>query len=73
MPSHFPKALTNQAPKAAMSPMARLKKVERETIAQTILEVGNNLAEASRILGISRATLYNKIKHYQLTIKRQGV
>jgi transcriptional regulator of acetoin/glycerol metabolism len=47
--------------------------MERETISQTIQEVGNNVAEAARVLGISRATLYNKLKRYQLSIQRAGV
>jgi transcriptional regulator with PAS, ATPase and Fis domain len=70
---HFTRNESDPLPKASRQPGARLQKVERETIARTIQEVGNNLAEAARVLGISRATLYNKLKRYRLSIQRPSV
>ena len=47
-----------------------LEEVEKETIADIIAEMGYNLSKAARTLGISRATLYNKIKKYGLVLNR---
>jgi DNA-binding NtrC family response regulator len=55
------------------SPTAPLEEVEKQAIMQIIQELGFNLSKASRTLGISRATLYNKIKKYGLSINRLNV
>ena len=51
----------------------RLEEVEKKTIADIIEATNYNLSRASHSLGISRATLYNKIKKYNLQILRQSV
>lgn len=43
-----------------------LEDAERQTIRRTILSAQGNLAQASRILGISRSTLYRKVERYGL-------
>ena len=43
-----------------------LEEVEKITIEKTIREVDGNIALASRILGISRSSLYRKIDKYEL-------
>jgi DNA-binding NtrC family response regulator len=43
-----------------------LKKVEKIHILRTLEHTGGNRSEAARILGIERATLYNKLKSYGL-------
>jgi two-component system, NtrC family, response regulator AtoC len=45
-----------------------MKEIERSHILNVLLEVGGNCSEAARLLGISRMTLYNKIKIYDLNI-----
>jgi transcriptional regulator with PAS, ATPase and Fis domain len=52
---------------------ARLTEVEKETISDIIAETGYNLSRAARTLGISRATLYNKMKKYGLSANRASV
>jgi DNA-binding NtrC family response regulator len=42
---------------------------ERELITQVLQEVHFNKRKAASILGISRTTLYSKIKQYNLTMK----
>lgn len=72
-PSHFAGLRPTRPQSVAKRSGALLQTVERETIQQTIQEVGNNLAAASRILGISRATLYNKLKRYRLVAENRSV
>ena len=64
-----------EAPKrvpARSSSLGYLEEVEKQAIADVIRETGYNLSTASRKLGISRATLYNKIKKYRLSLNRAG-
>lgn len=44
-----------------------LKGVEKKMIAQTLLET-NNISEASKKLGISRSTLYRKMKELEISL-----
>ncbi len=50
-----------------------LAQVERETIKKVTEATGFNISRAARLLGISRATLYNKLKQYQLPLRRPAV
>jgi transcriptional regulator with PAS, ATPase and Fis domain len=43
---------------------ASMEEVERKAILATLEQVDGNKIEAARILGISRATIYNKLKKY---------
>jgi two-component system response regulator HydG len=43
-----------------------LEDAEREAIARTLEQVGNNKSEAARILGVTRVTLRNKMKKFGL-------
>jgi DNA-binding NtrC family response regulator len=49
-----------------------LQDVEKNHILNILIEVNGNCSEASRVLGISRMTLYNKIRAYGLNIKKPG-
>jgi len=48
----------------------RLKEVERSHIISILNETGGNYGKAARILGISRATIYNKANAYGLIVKK---
>ena len=43
-----------------------IEEVEKELIALTLRHVGNNRTRASEMLGISRRSLYNKLRHHGL-------
>ena len=45
----------------------RLDALERQAIERMIASVGGSMTEAARRLGISRATLYRRLKQYQLS------
>lgn len=46
-----------------------LKNIEKIMISNALTETGNNVTEAANLLGMSRSTLYRKIKQYDLLIK----
>jgi len=43
-----------------------LMEMERDMISASLIKTGKNMAETARQLGISRATLYRKVKEYHL-------
>ena len=47
-------------------PTLSLKTNERDRIAQALERAGGNRLEAARLLGVSRATIFRKIKQYGL-------
>ncbi len=51
-------------------PGRNLREVERERILNVLNETGGNYSQAARVLGISRATLYNKIRAYELVVNK---
>jgi len=56
-----------EASAASLSPGVRsLEDLERLAIVETLARTGGNLAEASRLLGIGRTTLYAKLRRYDL-------
>jgi len=52
----------------SVPPGRSLKEIERERVLNVLNETGGNRSETARILGISRATLYNKIREYELSV-----
>ena len=50
-----------------------LKEVERDHIISILNETGTNYTKAAKILGISRATVYSKVKEYGIVVKKQTV
>jgi len=49
-----------------------LEELERLTIARVFEQVGGDKAMAGKMLGISRATLYRKLKRYQISVHSSG-
>jgi len=47
-----------------------LEEVEKDHILSVLAETRRNYSKAARVLGITRMTLYNKIKKYGLDVKR---
>jgi len=45
---------------------AVLESVERERVRQALAQTHNNRVHAAKLLGISRSTLYEKLKRYHL-------
>ncbi len=57
----------------ASEPGLLLQETERLTIQDTLQKTGFNVSRAASLLGISRATLYNRIKKYGLDLSRRSV
>jgi transcriptional regulator of acetoin/glycerol metabolism len=45
--------------------------LERDAIARALIEAGGNRAQAAAMLGLSRATIYRKIRTYGIAIERR--
>lgn len=58
---------------STQSPIVPLKELERKAINEALSQLGNNASRAAKHLGISKATLFRKLKKYgfsrQITIK----
>ncbi|MBR3881315.1 MAG: sigma 54-interacting transcriptional regulator [Mailhella sp.] len=63
-PIDLPAHIMNQMPAPVVSSYGRLKNSERETICHTLAENNWNLRKSAVALGISRSTLYLKIKKF---------
>ncbi|MGD9345161.1 MAG: sigma-54 dependent transcriptional regulator [Candidatus Aminicenantes bacterium] len=71
--SDLPEYLQDSAPPSAKLPfigrehLSTLNELEKEYIIYLLDLVGNNLKKTAKILNISRTTLYNKLKKYNIT------
>jgi transcriptional regulator with PAS, ATPase and Fis domain len=65
---HLPNDLRHRAPADRRYQAQSLSDVERQHIERTLRHHGGNRTRAALELGISRATLINKIKAYSLNI-----
>lgn len=56
-------------------PSLRLKdnEEEKERIMRALAQTGGNREMTAEILGVSRTTLYNKMKEYGIVQKKKGI
>jgi DNA-binding NtrC family response regulator len=69
LPEHMPGRLLSKRrgqPSVSIQIGTSLREVEKEVIAKTLSWTGQNRQRTAAILGISRRTLYNKIRRYGL-------
>ncbi len=58
------------SPPTAVTGSKRIEEIEKSHIISVLRETKGNFSEAARVLGITRMTLYNKVKAYGLSIKK---
>lgn len=61
-----------QGVEPGLVPIRPLREVEKDYIAQTLVRMGGRRGKAAEALGISRRTLYAKIKLYRLDRFAEG-
>jgi two-component system response regulator AtoC len=78
--SDLPPAIRSEQPAAAMTPQdaasvstTALAEMERMTILRVFEQANGDKALAGKMLGISRATLYRKLKRYNIAVKPSPV
>jgi DNA-binding NtrC family response regulator len=54
-------------PASALSPIVPIKELEQKAIIDALSRVGNNATRAAKQLGISKATLFRKLKEYRIS------
>lgn len=64
--SHLPSELQGRIEAVSFHSPVNLKTIERETIEKALHETAS-ISEAARILGITRSTLYRKMKNWKIT------
>lgn len=50
--------------------LTRIEAVERDEIVRCLMQPGASVAKAASVLGMSRATIYRKIAHYDIRVPR---
>ncbi|MBW1797614.1 MAG: sigma 54-interacting transcriptional regulator [Deltaproteobacteria bacterium] len=74
MPQHLPGTLTGRLqPLSARQPNARSQNGgdEKERLLEVLKRTGGNKSEAARILGISRVTLWKRLKAYDIQVDKK--
>ncbi len=60
----------NMSSACSTAPRKNLKAIEKEHILNILCDTNENYSEAARVLGISRMTLYKKVREYDLSVKK---
>jgi transcriptional regulator of acetoin/glycerol metabolism len=73
MPHHLPAKVTDKEPSVAPRRRAVKKQsddAERKRILEALAATGGNQSKAAEILGISRVTLWKRLKAYDIKVDR---
>jgi DNA-binding NtrC family response regulator len=66
LPEHLPLQRSIATEVSSRLPLSEVEKIH---IQRVLAETGGNISKSARVLGIDRATLYNKIKRYGLFVR----
>ena len=69
---HLPPKITmaNRHSSVNHKPITALWQQEREKLLDTLRKVGGNQSEAARLLGVSRVTIWKRIKKYGINLEK---
>jgi len=69
---HLPRKLLENQPECRPSVSLRTEAIsEKEALIQALRKSGGNQSEAGRLLGVSRVTIWKRIKKYGIDLKRE--
>jgi len=75
MPDHLPARLTGKQPRVTTSKPRLVKKKgdadERQRLLEALAATGGNQSKAAKMLGISRVTLWKRLKAYDIQVDRK--
>ena len=74
MPSHRPARITGKRPSSTQKRRAVEKKTddgERKRILEALAATGGNQSKAAEILGISKVTLWKRLKAFDIQVDRK--
>jgi len=74
MPNHLPARLTGKQPMVTpkrRSPKRPTDDEERKRLLEALEATGGNQSKAAEILGISRVTLWKRLKAYDIQVDRK--
>ena len=75
MRSHLPARLTGEQPRVTTSKPGLVKKKgeadERQRLLEALAATGGNQSKAAKMLGISRVTLWKRLKAYDIQVDRK--
>ncbi len=74
-PDHLPQTIFRSRP-AELNAQRRSfnwKEIEKQELIETLEKTGGNQSRSAELLGVSRVTIYNRMKRYNLTTSRRVV
>jgi two-component system response regulator HydG len=71
-PSHLPPGIcsTQDHPKSPQAYIAGIAEIEKRAMVEALRKSGGNQSEAARLLGVSRVTVWNRIKKFKIDLRR---
>ncbi len=69
---HLPADLRNPVRLSSGAELKRLAAIERDHIILVLEATGGNIRRSAKILDISRTTLYNKIRNFEIVVPKTG-
>jgi len=71
-PAHLPPAVTGGRLGAAPTsrPVLNLKEIEKQELIEALEKTGGNQSRAAKLLGVTRVTVYNRMKRHGISARR---
>ncbi len=72
-PEHLPPAIMNQNDKDAIPGKTKFSRedIKKFELIEALTETGGNQSQAAELLGITRVTVWNRMRRYGISLKRE--